>query len=351
MITIRKELDIPCAYRLSRLGDPERLLFFDIETTGLSAYSSSLYLIGCLYLRNGRFQFVQWLCEGLSDELPALRAFQELMTDFDALVHFNGDTFDLPYLRTTAEHYGCPDPFENIRLIDILKRVRKKKRFLDLPHYRLKSIERFLGIFRDDLYTGGELIEVYHRFERTKNEDLKHLLLLHNEDDLKGMIRILPILNYCDLLDTPGVIVQEAYTSASGSTLFVHGRLDDVFPTAVSYETLEGSRIEVSGRTIAFQIPCFLGEMKYFYPNAKDYYYLPKEDTAIHKKVASFVDPAFRKPATKETCYIRSSGRFLPALPNMSAPLFKTAWNDKKGCFKIDDADLQEYIHCTLKSI
>ena len=37
--------------------------------------------------------------------------------------------------------------------------------------------------------------------------------------------------------------------------------------------------------------------LKYFYDNYKDYFYLPKEDTAIHKSVATYVDKDFRQKA------------------------------------------------------
>ncbi|MBR2274538.1 MAG: ribonuclease H-like domain-containing protein, partial [Lachnospiraceae bacterium] len=36
-------------YGIDRLGDRERLLFIDIETTGLSRETTYLYLIGCGY--------------------------------------------------------------------------------------------------------------------------------------------------------------------------------------------------------------------------------------------------------------------------------------------------------------
>ena len=351
MITVRKELDIKCAYDLSRLGDPEKLLFFDIETTGLSAYSSSLYLIGCIYLRNGKWQFVQWLTERLSDELTVLQEFDRLSNDFDAFIHFNGDTFDIPYLKNAAEQYGYPHGYDRPASIDVLKLVRKKKRFFGLPSLKLKAIERFLSIDREDLYTGGELIEVYHQFEKTKDERLLKLLLLHNEDDLKGMLKILPILNYCDLLDSPKLSVTEHWTSASGSTLYLQAETADCFPTPLNYETVEGIRVELKEKEILFRIPCFYGTLKYFYPNYRDYYYLPEEDTAIHKKVASFVDPAYRKPATKETCYIRSDGLFLPALLNAAGPIFKTACSDKKGYMKADDSKFSDYACDILKSI
>ena len=45
MLTIEKKLNIAPAYDLSRLAPLERIVFFDIETTGLSAAKAGLYLI------------------------------------------------------------------------------------------------------------------------------------------------------------------------------------------------------------------------------------------------------------------------------------------------------------------
>ena len=46
MITIEKTFPGTIAYPLERLGDPEKLVFFDIETTGFSAGYNTVYLIG-----------------------------------------------------------------------------------------------------------------------------------------------------------------------------------------------------------------------------------------------------------------------------------------------------------------
>ena len=66
-----------------------------------------------------------------------------------------------------------------------------------------KSIEQFLGLAREDKYNGGQLIEVYREYLMTHESFLYDLLILHNEDDLKGMPSILPILCYADMMEAP----------------------------------------------------------------------------------------------------------------------------------------------------
>ncbi len=60
------------------------------------------------------------------------------------------------------------------------------------------------------------------------------------------------------------------------------------------------------------RIPLFSGELKLFFDNVADYYYLPDEDMAIHKSVASFVDKNHRIKATASNCYVRKKGLFIP---------------------------------------
>ncbi|MBR6452716.1 MAG: hypothetical protein IKS87_08415 [Lachnospiraceae bacterium] len=65
---------------------------------------------------------------------------------------------------------------------------------------------------------------------------------------------------------------------------------------------------------LKLRIPVLEGELKRFFENVKDYYYLPAEDMCVLKSVASGVDPSHREPAKKETCYIRHRGFFIPQM-------------------------------------
>lgn len=56
-----------------------------------------------------------------------------------------------------------------------------------MTHGKQKDWEQFLGLNREDKYDGGQLIAVYKDYLMSKDEDLLHNLLLHNEDDLLGM--------------------------------------------------------------------------------------------------------------------------------------------------------------------
>lgn len=342
MIRIQKSPELNITYDLSRIGAAERLLFFDIETTGLSAYDASVYLIGCLYTENGRWQFRQWLSESLSDELPMLREFFDFAALFDTLVHFNGDTFDIGFLEATAAQYTLPSPLKSMRSFDILKAVRRYKNLFQLPNLKQKSIEVFLGIDREDRYSGGELISVYNDYQYDRREDLRKLLLIHNEEDVIGMSGLLPILSYpdfvCSFPENAGL--PETYANRSGSRLTVSFAVEgSPFPKPLSVTADCGISLHFHADRFEADLPVFSGSLKYFYPNYKDYYYLPKEDCAIHRKLAQFVDKQFREPANKDNCYTRMEGRFLPAIPGTDAPVFRRAYKDADAFRKIEDGD------------
>ena len=71
--------------------------------------------------------------------------------------------------------------------------------------------------------------------------------------------------------------------------------------------------------------------------NYKDYYYLPQEDTAIHKSIASFVDKAYREQAKPENCYTKKEGQYLMEWDLVFAPFFKESYNDKRFFFDLNE--------------
>ncbi len=351
MVRIDKNFELNTGYDLSRIGTPDRLLFFDIETTGLSASSSSLYLLGCMYVEEEHWHFTQWLIESFSDELPVLRAFSELLSHFDTAVTFNGDSFDINYLNMCAKEYGLSDLFDGVNSFDLIKKVRPLKRFLALPDCKLKTVERFLGIYREDPFTGGELIEVYEEFTRTHDLRLQKTLLLHNEEDILNMPPLLQILAYSDFLCGTSLSLKECYFNLSGTKLSCLAEADISFPVPVTYTNDDGITVSLSGTNASFEIPSFSGELKYFYPNVKDYWYLPMEDQAYHKKIAGFVAKEHRVPATKETCYTRMEGFFLPAFSGCENAQFRKSFSDPERFVRYEENKLADYLEALVHAL
>ena len=175
MITIEKDFDFYEAYPLSRLGNREDLLFFDIETTGFSGDYNQVYLIGCVYFTDESARFIQWFADSKSAESEVIDQFFTFASNFKTLVHFNGDTFDIPFIEKRCHALGLSHSFEHLTSIDIYKRIKPFKKHLGLENLKQKTIECFLGIDREDQYSGGQLIDVYKEYLQTKDSFLLKL--------------------------------------------------------------------------------------------------------------------------------------------------------------------------------
>ena len=235
---------------------------------------------------------------------------------------------------------------------DILKRLRAKRALLPLPNFRQKSVEQFLGIGRDDRFSGGELISVYEEYTRTHDKDAEHFLLLHNEEDIKGMPAILPVLSYGDALCS-GFEVVDSGKSKDGRDLFATLQFPFSFPRPLDYDAAGGIRLHFESSRIDVTIRLLLDELKFFYPDYKNYWYLTEEDYAIHKKLASFVDRAYRVPATAATCYTRMQGSFLPALRDADLPVFRREYRGTPAYHLLEERPgfLESYLSALLRGI
>ena len=153
-------------YRIP-LSFPEKTLFLDIETTGLSRYYDVITLIGWSY--QGKYNsFI------LGDDEQPLRT---ALTDAGVIVTFNGSMFDLPFLREGFA--DLPIPPVHIDLRFLAKRARLSG--------GQKSIESEVGFKRP-----SHLIEI-------KGESAPILWHQYRRGDLDAL-KLLTEYNYCDIL-------------------------------------------------------------------------------------------------------------------------------------------------------
>ncbi len=343
MKTIQKELqNSKVLYPLENIADPAQIVFLDIETTGFSAKLSKVYLIGCIYQADGNWQLIQWLTEKEGEEASLLSAFFQFLQSHPLLLHFNGSTFDLPFLTYKCQEFGLPYSFQGFDDLDLYKRIAPLRHFLRLPNCKQRTLEQFLGVRREDPYSGGELIDLYKQYENHPTETAEKTLLLHNEEDMKGMLAILPMLTYYDLF-LERVIVKKAqanyYLDLNGvrrQELLMTLALPVLLPKPIS-TSAKGCYFSAEGERGSLKVPIYEEELKYFYSNYKDYYYLPMEDMALHKSVANFVDKEHRIQATASTCYTRKQSLYLPQWDDLIKPFFKRDYKDKELYFELTD--------------
>lgn len=355
MLTLNKSIHGSIAYDFTPEYQHSDLLFFDIETTGFAADTTILYLIGCIYYKDEKWNLTQWFADNRTSEKEMLIEFFTFMKNYKALVHYNGNGFDIPYLLRKCKKYNLEYNFEQIESIDIYKRILPYKKILKTENLKQKSIERFLELNREDTYSGGQLIQVYAEYLKNKYEVKQaqnqsqistmletaenqfNLLILHNEEDLVGMLKVAEIINYADLFEKVFSIVEYNLTSDEISFSL---KLQCFLPKRVSYgnELIYFTAYQNTGM---FKIKLYRHELKYFYSNFKDYYYLPEEDTAIHKSVAFYVDKDFRTKARAANCYSKKTGCFLPQFGEGISPYFKIDYFDKITYIEATDEFLE----------
>ena len=321
---------------------PEEAIYFDIETTGFSADVTALYLIGCIYYDDGKWKLIQWFAEDKNSEKEALTAFSYFLQDIKYLICYNGTTFDLPYLRKKYEKHSLEFNTDKFEIIDFYRVFSSYKSFLGIKMLKQKDVETYLGIFREDKFTGGELIEWYARYlklrfsDSPEKEEIYKTLLLHNSDDLVGMAKLTELYNF---LQAIGKLIN------SGEPLDIKYEIKDnintiVLFTFVDFDFIKTTRFskddfyleifcENARNKVILALDIFDTELKLFYKDYKNYYYLPKEDTVIHKSLAAFVDKENKTRATVTNCYTRHRGRFLKIPEELDLPVLRNDYSDK----------------------
>ncbi len=295
-------------------------------------------------LSTNNFEIKQWLIENPSEEREMLGEVIDFINQYSSLVHFNGNSFDLPFIQSRCKANGIYCSFENFTGIDIYRRVSSLKHFLKLDNCKQKSIELFLGINRDDEFSGKELIKVYKEYIAVPSDDKENFLLLHNHDDVLGMLDILPILNYSGLFQGELFIKKvqtNVYKDVFGmqkKELVISFGIPAPLPTPINYNAC-GCYLSAKDTDGIVKIPLHHEELKYYYKNYQDYYYLPEEDAAVHKSVSEFVDKDFRVQATAHTCYTRKVSDYLPQWnPLEFEPVFKREYDSDCYFFELTDA-------------
>lgn len=330
---------------------PDDTLMFDIETTGFSPKTSHLYLIGAVYAQNGQIMLKQWFAETPEAEAAVISAFFDFLGSFRCVCGYNITGFDMPYLLGRTVQCGISGSFDRFECIDFFHEIKRFAKLLKLADYKQKTVEHFLGIERADKYSGKELIKVYENYLNAPSKGAAELLLLHNADDVRGLLRLTPMREYRQIPDMSFEL--QALDIDESCAVFTL-RLNRPVPVRASCGC-DAYYMTCSRDTLKIRCSIYSGELKYFYSNYKDYYYLPVEDYAIHKSVASYVDKSFRTKAKAVNCYIKKTGIFLPQKEEIVSPCFKSDYYDRTTYFEADgifrdDSSLQlKYISHIIK--
>ena len=316
MKLIRTKLNTETLYGLSL---PSDTLLFDIETTGLSADTSYLYLIGAICLEENEPTLLQWFCDEYSEEKEVLASFLDFIKNYSRLVHYNGIGFDIPYLNKKFKRHCLSYVINPEGTLDIYKLLLPLKKHTNFPDFKQKTIEKSAGFIRTDTFSGGDLTEVYAAYAGkyrlaalTGNSEeadaLRHVMLLHNHDDLIGLFYL---YNKTKLADFWAGTLQPSIIKLDQGLLYTFDFPLLPFPVTLMQNDCV---FTVTEKETDLLLPFYEGDLKYFFKDYKNYYYLKYEDTAIHASVAEWVDKEAKEKCKAATAYQKKNGMFL-ALP------------------------------------
>lgn len=186
----------------------ERVVFFDIETTGLSGGAGTLaFLAGCGWFEQGAFQIRQFFLQGPAAEPAMLDALADVLAQASLLVTFNGRAFDVPVMETRWAFHRRACPVDELAHFDMLPPARRlwgrqpedvagrtRPGSLALAEgggCSLSALERtLLGVQRADDVPGFEIPARYFQFLRTGDAGLIDGVIEHNRHDLLSLAGI-----------------------------------------------------------------------------------------------------------------------------------------------------------------
>jgi uncharacterized protein len=174
--------------------DMRSIAYFDIETTGFEKDKDHIILISLGYFNEeGSLTIKQYFAEELQDEAEILQAFGSDLSKFSRWCSYNGMAFDQPFIlrRMDKNNIYFTQPAGHI---DLYRMIRPYYKQLGMERCNLKTVEKFLGVERQDQIDGAMSVEMYYQYLETKDEELKDILMLHNYEDVLNLPKIFKLI-------------------------------------------------------------------------------------------------------------------------------------------------------------
>jgi uncharacterized protein YprB with RNaseH-like and TPR domain len=198
----------------------EQFAFIDTETTGLSGGAGTFaFLIGVGRFEKGEFRVIQFFLHDPAEEPSQLAALEEFLAPCEAIVSFNGKSFDWPIIHTRYVTNGWPKPLEKAPHLDLLHLARRlwKSR---LPSRALGELEvKILGLKRSEQDVPGWMVPALY-FDYLHTGDARPLrgVFYHNEIDVLSLTALLTHMS--ELVTNPIITSRE-----NALDLFAVGKL------------------------------------------------------------------------------------------------------------------------------
>jgi uncharacterized protein YprB with RNaseH-like and TPR domain len=193
MLQYSRQLDRPMPRLPAGALPAGRVAYLDIETTGLDSSTEQLGVVGIAWASARGRHLTQLVVAEPDDEAVVLEALRVGLAPFAGVVSYNGNGFDLPFLRGRARALGISWPWvENFDLLRVVWAWNRKHRVLQ--NCRLSTVLQHFGIARIDQTDGQAVADAYWRWVEERDEGDIELVLDHNAEDVLLMPDLVPRL-------------------------------------------------------------------------------------------------------------------------------------------------------------
>lgn len=239
----------------------------DIETTGLSSLNNKIIIFGVLEITPEGLISTQYFAENRGEEKAVLKEIPKYLEGFDVIITFNGASFDLPFIKKRLEKHGFSLPEKDSFVhLDLYKVIKKQKELFQLNSYSQKSVEAYMGITREDTISGGESVQLYHAYEKSQNKAYKKTILLHNQEDIYHLSKMLSLYEKLDIhlsMFHTGFLVKKETVKCTVEKIKVHQHYAMVYGSIFGldldlYAFKDGYTLEASREKNSFTLKIFL---------------------------------------------------------------------------------------------
>jgi uncharacterized protein len=174
------------------LEDPEKWLFLDTETTGLSGGTGTYaFLVGLAWWDAGGLQVEQLFLRDFSEEHSLLQELADRLAERPVLVTFNGKTFDWPLLEnrfTMTRAIRVPQLAAHLDLLHPARALWKFRvgsvRLVELERHVLDAATLWQ---REDDVVSSTIPQLYFDYLRGSGGHSLIKVVKHNQMDLRGL--------------------------------------------------------------------------------------------------------------------------------------------------------------------
>jgi uncharacterized protein YprB with RNaseH-like and TPR domain len=165
----------------SSFSKDDDYVFLDIETLGF--FNRPIILLGLAKVSGSKISVKQYLARNKREESAILDAFLSDIDDDSVFVTFNGQTFDMPFIKNRMKYFNINRNINHPHF-DMLHYSRRQWSD-ELMNCKLTTIERHLfNIIREDDIPSGLVPEFYQTYLKRGNAGPLIPIIEHNQQDI-----------------------------------------------------------------------------------------------------------------------------------------------------------------------